>query len=60
MAAVQAKNVSAAEKSNLFWLNSAIGLVLAIYCLLRSWGIAAIYGEPALVPITQVLSVTFC
>lgn len=59
MAAVQAKNVSAAEKSNLFWLNSAIGLVLAITVFLGSWGIAAIYGEPALVPITQVLSVTF-
>ncbi|MEV7873748.1 lipopolysaccharide biosynthesis protein [Microbacterium sp. NPDC089188] len=59
MAAVQAKNVSAAEKSNLFWLNSAIGLVLAIAVFLGSWGIAAIYGESALVPITQVLSVTF-
>lgn len=59
MAAVQAKTLSRAEKSNLFWTNSAIGLVLAIVVFGASWGIAAIYGEPALVAITQTLSVTF-
>ncbi len=59
MAAVQAKTLSSSEKSNLFWLNSAIGLVLALVVFASSWGIALIYDEPALVAITQMLSVTF-
>lgn len=59
MAAVQAKTLSHDEKSNLFWTNTGIGLFLAIAVFASSWGIAAIYGEPALVSITQALSVTF-
>lgn len=59
MASVQSKTLSRTEKSNLFWLNTAIGIGLAVVVFFSSWAIAAIYREPALVAITQLLSLTF-
>ena len=59
VAAIQSKTLDAVEKTNLFWVNSAIGFVLTILCFFAAWPIAAIYGEPGLVPIAQSLSVTF-
>jgi PST family polysaccharide transporter len=59
MAAVQARTLSAGEKSNLFWVNTMIGLLLTIVVFCSSWGLAALYGQPEVVPITQALSLTF-
>lgn len=58
-AAVQAKSVSQAQRSNLFWINSGIGLGLGLVIFFSATGIAAFYREPALVLIAQVLSFTF-
>lgn len=58
-AAIQAKSVSHEQRSNLFWINSGIGLVLGLVIYFSAGGIAAFYREPALVPIAQVLSFTF-
>jgi O-antigen/teichoic acid export membrane protein len=58
-AAVQAKSLSHAQRNNLFWLNSALGLTL---CLIVAGGsplIAAFYREPAVRNIALALSLTF-
>ncbi|MBF4463514.1 MULTISPECIES: lipopolysaccharide biosynthesis protein [unclassified Rathayibacter] len=59
VAAVQAKTLSPGEKTNLFWINTAAGFVLSVIVFLSSWGLAALYDEPRLVLITQVLALTF-
>jgi O-antigen/teichoic acid export membrane protein len=59
MASLQSKTLSAGERSNLFWLNTAIGAGLTVATFLASWPIAHLYGDDRLVAITQVLSVTF-
>ncbi len=58
-AAIQAKHVSREQRDNLFWINSGIGLALAIVVFLSSSWIAHFYREPALLGISQALAVTF-
>ncbi len=45
-AAIQAKELTRQQRSNLLWLNSAIGLVLGLLVSLCAPLIAALYGEP--------------
>jgi PST family polysaccharide transporter len=59
VAALQSKTLTDHEKSNLFWLNTLIGALLAIVVFGASWPIALLYGDGRLVAITQALSVTF-
>lgn len=59
MGSIQARSLSEAQRDNLFWINSGIGLLLTLIVFASSWPLAAAYGEPRLVPITQALSVTF-
>jgi PST family polysaccharide transporter len=56
---VRLKNLSDQEKSNLFWLNSALGLTITIGFLVLSRPIAWFYHQSELVNITRILSVTF-
>jgi O-antigen/teichoic acid export membrane protein len=58
-AAVQAPVLTTEQRSNLFWINAAIGAALAVLVFLSSWGIAAFYGQAELVPLAQVASLTF-
>jgi O-antigen/teichoic acid export membrane protein len=58
-AAIQAKTLSREQRTNLFWINSGIGLVLAVAVFGLAPVIAAVYGQPALVDIARVLSLTF-
>ncbi|WP_345481941.1 lipopolysaccharide biosynthesis protein [Amnibacterium soli] len=58
-AAVQAKTLSTAERSNLFWLNSLIGVVLTGVAVAVAPAVAAFYGDPRLSALTAVLAVTF-
>lgn len=58
-AAIQAKNLSHAQKSNLFWINTSIGGALTLVTIGASWLIAALYGDDRLQAITAALSVTF-
>lgn len=58
-AAIQAKTLSRQQRTNLFWINSGIGLLLSVAVFLLAPVIAAVYARPALVEIAQVLSVTF-
>jgi O-antigen/teichoic acid export membrane protein len=58
-AAIQARELSTPQRSNLFWLNSLIGVLLAAVVAIGAGLLAALYGRQELVPIAQVLSVTF-
>ncbi|ALE05153.1 hypothetical protein AL755_06115 [Arthrobacter sp. ERGS1:01] len=58
-AAVQAKTLSTHQRDNLFWLNTALGLVLTIIIFLAAPLVADIYHQPALIPITHALSLSF-
>lgn len=58
-AAIQAKTVTAAQKNNLFWINSGIGLALAGIVCAASGVIAAFYGDPRLQLVAITMSSTF-
>ena len=59
MAALQAKELSKKQQSNLFWINAGVGFTLAILCFGASYFLAAFYGESAVTGIAQALSLTF-
>jgi PST family polysaccharide transporter len=59
LAAIQAKTLSAPQRSNLFWLNAAVGLVLSGLVLLLAHPIAVFYDKPDLATIVRALSITF-
>lgn len=58
-AAIQARQVSRAQRDNLFWINSGIGLTLSLAVFVSAQAIATFYAEPVLVAISQALAVTF-
>ncbi|WP_308796897.1 lipopolysaccharide biosynthesis protein [Agromyces silvae] len=58
-AAVQARTLSREQQSNLFWLNTGIGLALSVVAFLASWPIAALYDDPRLILLTQAVSIVF-
>jgi PST family polysaccharide transporter len=58
-AAIQAPELSREQRSNLFWINTAIGALLATAVASGASLIAALYQEPELADVARVLSVTF-
>lgn len=58
-AAIQARQLSRAQRDNLFWINTAIGLVLAALVFVCAGRIATFYGEPLLRGIAQAMALTF-
>lgn len=58
-AAIQAPNLSREEQTNLFWINTGLGAVLAILAIAVAPLIAAFYGRPELITVTIALSVNF-
>lgn len=58
-AAIQARTLSHAERSNLFWAGGAIGIVLAILIVGASWPISWLYQQPQLQPLTVLLAAVF-
>ena len=57
-AAIQAKHLSPAQRDNLFWINSGIGLSLAAIVFLSADAIAVFYREPLLRHVARAISVT--
>ena len=58
-AAIQAKTLSQGQKSNLFWINSGIGLTLCILVISCSTLIANFYDDQRLVLVSMIMSSTF-
>lgn len=58
-AAVQAHRLSREQRDNLFWINTLFGSALGAAVYLGAGAIAALYKEPELRVITQVLALTF-
>lgn len=59
MATIQRESITHQQVSNLFWLNAATGVFLAILTILSAPVIALVYDEPILTNITLVISITF-
>lgn len=58
-AAIQAETLSKGMRSNLFWVNAGLGLVLSLVCAGAAPLIALFYDRPALVAITLAFAPTF-
>lgn len=59
VATIQRQDITHAQVSNLFWLNTALGLTLAVLVVIAAPVIAAIYGEPRLTNIAVVMAASF-
>ena len=58
-AAIQKKDLTTTQQSNLFWLNLAMGAALTALVAAASPLVAWFYGKPELTTVTLVLSSTF-
>ncbi|MHA3024398.1 lipopolysaccharide biosynthesis protein [Mycobacterium sp. BMJ-28] len=58
-AAVQTKNLSHGQASNLFWTNALIGLLMTLILIVMAPVLATVYHEPALRSITPWVSASF-
>ena len=58
-AAIQKKDLSSAQQSNLFWLNVAVGTLLTVLVAAASPLVAWFYGNPELTVVTLILSLNF-
>jgi PST family polysaccharide transporter len=58
-AAIQAPVVTSAQQTSLFWINTCIGLGLAVLVFAGAPWIAAFYHEPKLIAISRALAPSF-
>lgn len=58
-AAIQAPSLTRGQQSNLFWVNTGLGLALAALAMVASPAIAALYATAELLPITIALASAF-
>jgi PST family polysaccharide transporter len=58
-AAIQKKDLTHAQQSNLFWINVAMGTILSAVVAAASPLIAWFYGKPELIPVTVALAAPF-
>jgi PST family polysaccharide transporter len=59
MASVQRDSITPAQSSTLFWVNVAVGVLLALLCAALAPVLAVFYGEPRLVWVTVVSGISF-
>lgn len=59
MAALQSKTLTRAQASNLFWINTVVGLALTVIVFALAVPISWVYAEPRLVPLVQITSVFY-
>lgn len=58
-AVMSAKSLSAAQRTNLFWLNLGIGVVVAVVIASGAPLIGLFYGDDRVVPVAAALSISF-
>lgn len=59
LAALQAAHLHAHQRTNLFWCNSGIGLVLAALICAAAGPLATFYGDSRVAPVTAALASVF-
>lgn len=59
IATIQRANITHAQLSNLFWINTAMGAGLCFLTIVSAPLVALIYDEPKLIMIIEMLSLTF-
>ncbi|MDM7886167.1 lipopolysaccharide biosynthesis protein [Curtobacterium sp. RHCKG23] len=59
MAAMQSQNLSQQQRSNLLWINAALGCVLGAIIAVSAPLVAAFYGKPELRQVAESLAVVF-
>lgn len=59
MAAIQSRTITNRQRSNLFWTNLLLGLILYLIAYACSPLIAAFYNEPALVDVGRYMAIGF-
>lgn len=59
MAAVQSQSINQQQRSNLFWTNCLLGVVLFGAAWVTAPWLAAFYGAPELTMVTRVLAISF-
>jgi len=59
MASVQRDSITPAQSSTLFWVNLAVGVLLALLCAAIAPVLAVFYGEPRLVWVTVITGISF-
>lgn len=58
-AAIRARELSEAQRTNLFWLNAALGLLLSVAAFVAAPLVAALFGRPELEDMTRALAWVF-
>lgn len=58
-AAIQARSLSSKQRSNLFWTNTSLGLVLAAVTICAAPLIGSFYNDSRLTLVAQVMAATF-
>lgn len=58
-AAIQAKTLSRGQRTNLWWANTVIGLVIAVLLVIVAPLVADVFHDPRLTDLVRVLSVVF-
>lgn len=58
-ATIQRKDLTQAQSHNLFWINTATGVLMSIVVVILAPVLADFYGEARLLPVAMVLGVTF-
>lgn len=59
LAALQAQDLSAGQRTNLFWFNSGIGLAVAASVCAMAAPLATFYGDPRVAPVAVALASVF-
>lgn len=58
-AAIQAKEISNQQKSNLLWINGLIGLISAVALILLARPLGDFFDHPMVTPISYVMAINF-
>ncbi|WP_249223385.1 lipopolysaccharide biosynthesis protein [Microbacterium sp. CIAB417] len=58
-ASIQTKDLSSQQRTNLFWLNTLLGVATGVILFACAPLISSFYSSPELIPVTQAMALTF-
>ena len=59
LAAISAGNLTREQRSNLFWINAALGTLIALVVVALAKPVSLLYSEPRLIGITEGMAIVF-